>query len=81
MADLFLCLKTNRVMTESQIRKSRRNMILRAKTDEWADFEETHGKFRRIKSTPVPADAGEIPYNNTGYEERDGLLYQVWAQR
>jgi hypothetical protein len=76
MADRFLCLVKNKPRTAAEIRRTR-TMILRFNVDEWAEFEEKYGKFRRIISTPRPP----LFTNGDGYEERDGKLYQVWTKR
>jgi hypothetical protein len=77
----FLCLKTNTVITHSQLMKARYpQMVFESNPEKWSDKALQWAKVRKIIVTPRPEDHRTVVYCGTGYEERDGQLYQTWVR-
>lgn len=77
----FLCLKTNKVVPLQWIKGTRRHFFFNTPPENWTPKFCAAGKFRKIHDTDPPEDRATIAYDGTGYEERDGELYQTWVKR
>lgn len=74
----FLCLVTNKVISEAQLRRTRHNVIFAHDPNKWSQRAMDAAKARKIHDTPRPEVAEGQVLNGCGYEERDGELYQTW---
>lgn len=80
----YLCLKTAKVLTLRELRRTRRNIMFTTKATTWPKILCEAGKFRIIHDTPPPEDLSAYTgnaYDSSGFEERNGELYQTWVKR